>query len=177
MRYLIVVDMQVDFISGALGSEEARAIVPRVLDKVRTFDGQVIFTKDTHEENYLATREGRRLPVPHCIRGTEGHELCKELRPYATHVIEKPTFGSVALVQWLAGQTETVDYIELCGLCTDICVISNAMLLKAAFPEADVTVDAACSAGVTPLSHRTALDAMRAVQIDVVNDMPHTTII
>lgn len=176
MRYLIVVDMQLDFISGALGSEEARAIVPRVLDKVRTFDGQVIFTKDTHEEDYLTTREGRRLPVPHCIRGTEGHELCKELRPYATHVIEKPTFGSVALVQRLAGQTETVDYIELCGLCTDICVISNAMLLKAAFPEADVAVDAACSAGVTPLSHRTALDAMRAVQIDVVNDMPHTTI-
>ena len=169
MRYLIVVDMQVDFISGALGTAEACAIVPRVVDKVRSFDGRVIFTKDTHGDDYMETREGVRLPVPHCIKGTEGHELCEELLPLARDTVEKPTFGSVALVHRLQADAEPIEYIELCGLCTDICVISNAMLLKAAFPEVDIAVDAACSAGVTPASHRNALAAMRAVQIDILN--------
>jgi nicotinamidase-related amidase len=169
MRYLIVVDMQVDFITGALGTAEACAIVPRVVDKVRSFDGRVIFTKDTHGGDYMKTREGVRLPVPHCIKGTEGHELCEELRSLADEIVEKPTFGSVELVHLLQADGE-VEYVELCGLCTDICVISNAMLLKAAFPEADVAVDAACSAGVTPASHKNALAAMRAVQIDVLNE-------
>ena len=166
MKYLIVVDMQVDFITGSLGSEAARAIVANVLEKVKSFDGEVIFTRDTHEENYLQTQEGRKLPVRHCIRGAEGWQICPELRDRAKTVVDKPTFGSMDLVRLLEkGQPEE---IHLCGLCTDICVISNAMLVKAAFPEVPVFVDAACCAGVTAQSHKYALDAMRAVQIEVV---------
>ena len=166
MKFLIVVDMQVDFITGSLGSNAAQSIVSNVEEKIRGFDGQVIFTRDTHGEDYLQTQEGRKLPVPHCIQGTEGWQICKELRMLASRVVDKPTFGSLELVHLLA--KEQVDEIHLCGLCTDICVISNAMLLKAAFPEIPVIVDAACCAGVTAESHTIALDAMRAVQIEVV---------
>ena len=168
MKYLIVVDMQVDFITGALGSRDAEAIVPRVLDIVKGFDGRVIFTRDTHGEDYLSTREGRHLPVKHCVRGTEGHEICPELRPYAERVIDKETFGSTALADVIRSDGEEVEEIVLLGLCTDICVISNAMLLKAEFPETDITVVSSASAGVTPESHETALAAMRAVQINVI---------
>lgn len=168
MKFLIVVDMQVDFISGSLGSDLARAIVPQVVEKVKDFDGVVIFTRDTHTPAYLQTREGKHLPVPHCIKDTEGWQICKELRPYVKKVIDKETFGSVELPQVIKGYGESVDSIELCGLCTDICVISNAMLLKAAFPEVDIRVDGTCSAGVTVESHNTALNAMRAVQIEVI---------
>ena len=168
MKFLIVVDMQVDFINGALGSADAMAIVPFVKETVANFDGRVIFTRDTHGEDYLSTREGRRLPVPHCIRGTAGHEICDELLPYAKTVIDKETFGSTALADAIRGCGESVDEIILLGLCTDICVISNAMLLKAEFPEAELTVLSSGCAGVTTESHEVALSAMRAVQINVI---------
>lgn len=167
MKYLIVVDMQVDFITGSLGSELATAIVPNVVDKVKGFDGKIIFTRDTHLDHYLQTQEGQKLPVLHCIKDTAGWQVCDELRPYAETVIDKVTFGSVDLPQVLQNYGEPIEEIVLCGLCTDICVISNAMILKAAFPEVKITVDASCCAGVTVESHNTALNAMRAVQIEV----------
>ena len=169
MDYLIVVDMQRDFIDGALGSAEAQAIVPYVTALVRDFPGRVLFTRDTHKESYLTTREGRHLPVPHCIRGTAGWELHPALEALRTTApVDKPTFGSLALVEALqaAGDVDSVTFV---GLCTDICVISNVMLVKAAFPEAEVTVDARGCAGVTPESHRTALAAMQAVQVTVIH--------
>ena len=168
MNYLIVVDMQNDFISGALGSAHAEAIVPRVAEKIKSFDGTVIFTRDTHSENYVNTQEGQRLPVPHCIKGSTGWQICKELAPYAKTIVDKPTFGSLELPRLLKELGMPVDKIELCGLCTDICVISNAMVLKAAFPETPIAVDASCSAGVSVESHNTALQAMKAVQIDII---------
>lgn len=167
MKYLIVVDMQNDFITGSLGSDLATAIVPNVVEKVKNFDGKVIFTRDTHFEDYMDTQEGRKLPVPHCIKDTEGWQICDELQTYVEIVIDKVTFGSVELSHMLKKCDEPIDEIVLCGLCTDICVISNAMILKAAFPEVKVVVDAKCSAGVTVESHNTALDAMRAVQIEI----------
>jgi len=167
MKYLIVVDMQNDFITGSLGSSLATAIVPYVVDKVKNYDGRTIFTKDTHSANYLKTQEGINLPVEHCIKGTDGWQICDELKPYAEKVVDKVTFGSVDLPQIIKGYGEIVDEIELCGLCTDICVISNAMILKAAFPEVKISVDSKCCAGVTAESHNTALAAMKAVQIEV----------
>ena len=168
MKFLIVVDMQVDFITGALGSELATAIVPKVLAKIKGFDGKIIFTRDTHFENYMSTQEGKNLPVPHCIKDSDGWQICDELAPYASTVIDKQTFGSIDLPELIRSFGEPVEEIELCGLCTDICVISNAMVIKAAFPETPVTVDSTCSAGVSVESHNTALDAMRAVQIKIV---------
>ena len=167
MKFLIVVDMQVDFITGALGSELAVAIVPNVVKKVQNFDGTVIFTRDTHFENYMSTQEGKNLPVPHCIKDSDGWQICDELKSYASTVIDKLTFGSIELPELIRSFGEPVEEIELCGLCTDICVISNAMLLKAAFPETDITVDSAACAGVTEASHNGALDALRMVQIEV----------
>ena len=168
MKDLIVVDMQVDFISGSLGSDLAKSIVENVVNKVKSFDGMVIFTRDTHTKDYMNTQEGRRLPVPHCINGTDGWQICDELKPFVKTVIDKVTFGCFELPEFIKGYGEMIDSIELCGLCTDICVISNAMLLKAAFPEVPLSVDASCSAGVTVKSHNTALDAMKAVQIDII---------
>ncbi|MBR2337534.1 MAG: cysteine hydrolase [Clostridia bacterium] len=168
MKYLIVVDMQVDFISGSLSSEQAKAIVSNVVEKVKNFDGRVIFTKDTHSEDYMNTQEGRKLPVVHCVKNTKGWEICDQLKPFAKTVVEKITFGSVDLPQILRDFNEPIEEIELCGLCTDICVISNAMILKANFPEVKITVDGKCSAGVTEESHQTALNAMKAVQIEIV---------
>lgn len=167
MKYLIVVDMQVDFITGALGSKDAEAIVPNVVEKVKNFDGKVIFTRDTHFDNYMDTQEGEKLPVPHCIKDTDGWQICDELQPFAETVIDKITFGSVELSKIIESFGEPIEEIELCGLCTDICVISNAMILKAAYPEAKISVDASCSAGVTKESHLTALNAMKAVQIEI----------
>ena len=168
MKYLIVVDMQVDFITGSLGSALAEAIVPRVVQKVKSFDGKVVFTRDTHLEDYMSTQEGKNLPVPHCIKGSDGWQICDELKPYADTVVDKLTFGSIELPRLIESFGEPIERIELCGLCTDICVISNAMVLKAAFPEVPIAVDAACSAGVSVDSHNTALDAMRAVQIEII---------
>ena len=174
-QFLIVVDMQKDFVDGALGSAEAQAIVPAVAEKIRGFSGEIIVTYDTHEEDYMETREGRFLPVPHCIRDTDGWQLdaavAEALSDRAYTVVEKPTFGAVTLpevVEQLAGDEEFT--VELIGLCTDICVVSNAMLLKAAFPEADMSVDAACCAGVTPASHQAALTTMSCCQITVTNN-------
>lgn len=169
MKFLIVVDMQNDFITGALGSKEAQAIVPAVANKIRSFSGTVIFTRDTHGEDYLSTQEGENLPVPHCIKGTDGWQICEELRPYVANVVDKEAFGSVELPAVIRSFGE-VEEIELCGLCTDICVISNAIILKAAFPEAKMRVYASCCAGVSKESHETALSAMRAVQIEVIKD-------
>ena len=166
-KVLVVVDMQKDFIDGALGTSEAVAIVPNVRKKIESFDGEVVFTLDTHNADYLTTREGRNLPVEHCIKGTSGWELDEKLKDLADgkRIFEKPTFGSVELAEFV--REKGFDYIELVGLCTDICVISNAMLIKAYLPEADVLVDASCCAGVTPESHNNALSAMKMCQIEV----------
>lgn len=172
-NYLIVVDMQNDFIDGALGTAEAQAIVGKVAEKIRGFDGKVIFTRDTHGENYMETQEGANLPVPHCIRGTKGWEIRAELEALRTGpAVDKPTFGSVELAHMLAQEnlSESVGSVTLIGLCTDICVISNAMIIKATLPEIPVIVDAACCAGVTPESHQNALAAMKMCQINVVNE-------
>lgn len=167
MKYLIVVDMQVDFITGSLGSDLAAAIVPNVVEKVKNFDGKVIFTRDTHFADYMQTQEGTKLPVPHCIKDTPGWQICDELLPYVETVVDKVAFGSVELPQLIKNDGGQIDEIELCGLCTDICVISNGMILKAAFPEVPISVDEACCAGVSIESHKTALDAMKAVQIEI----------
>ena len=170
MKILVVVDMQNDFIDGALGTKEAVGIVGNVADKIRNFDGRVIFTKDTHREDYLQTQEGKNLPVEHCIRGSEGWQIAASLPAGPDdQVFEKPTFGSVALGTYLAGlaESEEIEEIEVIGLCTDICVISNALLIKAFLPEVRISVDASCCAGVTPESHRNALEAMKMCQIHV----------
>ena len=169
-KLLIVVDMQTDFVTGALGTKEAQAIVPMVAEKIKKAkeDGtDVIFTLDTHEENYLDTHEGKQLPVPHCIKNTEGWMLVPQLRPLAGGCmsVEKPTFGSTRLAH-IVGRAG-YDEIELIGLCTDICVISNAMILKASVPETPISVDASCCAGVTPESHANALAAMKMCQIAI----------
>ncbi len=168
MKYLIVIDMQVDFITGSLGSKLAEDIVPNVVKKVKNYDGKIIFTRDTHFEDYMNTQEGKKLPVEHCIKNTDGWQICDELKPYSDVVIDKATFGSLDLPQLLKKFGEEIDEIELCGLCTDICVISNAMILKAAFPEVKVLVDSSLCAGVSVESHNTALNAMKAVQIEVI---------
>ncbi len=168
MNFLIVVDMQNDFISGSLGSEDAKAIVPNVVNKVKDFDGKVIFTRDTHFSDYLNTQEGKKLPVEHCIKDTYGWEICDELKPYAKEVIDKITFGSMDLPGIIGKCSEEIEKIEICGLCTDICVISNAMILKAAFPETEINIISSCCAGVTKESHNTALNAMKAVQIGII---------
>lgn len=168
---LIVVDMQNDFIDGTLGTPEAVAIVPAVTEKIKNFPGEVVFTRDTHFENYMETQEGRNLPVPHCIKGTEGWEIRKEidvLRKGA--VIDKVTFGSSELGPLLLDMNacEEITGITFIGLCTDICVISNAMIAKAFLPEVPVCVDSSCCAGVTPQSHLNALEAMKMCQITII---------
>ena len=170
MKYLIVVDMQTDFIDGALGTPEAVAILPYVKEKIENFDGKVLFTRDTHTPDYLTTQEGRNLPVEHCIKGTDGWQIHPTLEPLRkTDAIDKPTFGSTALMELLKNEKD-VESLEFIGLCTDICVISNAMLAKANFLEIPVTVDAKCCAGVTPASHKNALDAMKMCQIKIINE-------
>ena len=172
-KFLIVVDMQNDFIDGALGTAEAQAIVGNVKAKIEGFDGKVIFTRDTHYENYLTTQEGKNLPVEHCIKGTDGWQIKAEIAALRkTEAIDKPTFGSAELGEMLRAENEKeeIESVTLIGLCTDICVISNAMLIKAFLPEVKVTVDAACCAGVTPDSHNTALNAMKMCQIEIENE-------
>ena len=169
MKYLIVVDMQKDFITGSLGSELAEKIVPYVVEKVKKFAGKIIFTRDTHFVDYMQTQEGKKLPVQHCIKDTYGWQICDELKAYANNVVDKNTFGSVDLPGILKNYGDAIDEIELCGLCTDICVISNAMILKASFPETKIVVDSKCCAGVSVKSHKTALEAMKAVQIEILD--------
>ena len=168
---LVVVDMQNDFIDGALGTKEAVAIVPKVEERIRNFKGTVLFTRDTHESWYLDTQEGKKLPVPHCIRNTEGWQIRNELDSLRkTEPIDKETFGSTDLAAELVAMNidDEIGSITVVGLCTDICVISNALLVKAALPEVPIIVDAACCAGVTPESHENALNAMKMCQIDIV---------
>lgn len=166
---LLVIDMQNDFIDMALGTEEAVKIVPIVEEIIKSHKGKVIFTKDTHLENYMSTKEGARLPVPHCIKGTQGWEICDALKPYASEIIEKKTFGSLELIDVLRNEDnkERVGKITLVGLCTDICVISNAMIAKATLTEAEVEVISSACAGVTPATHQNALEAMKMCQITV----------
>ena len=169
---LIVVDMQKDFVDGALGTAEAVAIVDKVVDKIKKFDGDIIVTYDTHFDNYMDTAEGAKLPISHCIKGTSGWELdsrvksALDIREYTE--IEKITFGSVNLPDYIAEEYDVNDIsIELIGLCTDICVVSNALILKANFPETYICVDSACCAGVTPDKHNAALETMASCQIDI----------
>ncbi len=172
MKVLLVIDMQNDFIDGALGTKEAVAIVPNVIKKIKEFDGVVYATRDTHEENYLDTQEGKNLPVKHCVRGSEGWQIQKDIQALLkTEPIDKPTFGSTKLGELLVkeNEKEKIESITLVGLCTDICVISNAMVAKANLPEVPIYVDAACCAGVTPESHKRALAAMGPCQIHVLN--------
>lgn len=176
-KILVVVDMQNDFIDGALGTEQALGTVENVVRKIERFakEGAAVFaTRDTHGEDYLETSEGRHLPVPHCVRGTKGWEIRPEiaraLEQAGAEIIDKPTFGSLALarrLERLAGERQRELEIELAGLCTDICVVSNALLLKATLPEAVIRVDPACTAGVTPESHQAALLTMKMCQIEL----------
>lgn len=174
-KLLVVVDMQNDFIDGSLGTPEAVAIVPNVVEKIKNWDGKIISTLDTHKANYLETREGKNLPVEHCIENTDGHRmyskvfeaLCDNIAAdFGT--LTKRTFGSTALPELIRG--DDIDYIELIGLCTDICVVSNALLLKANYPEMHIAVDASCCAGVTPESHKAALLTMKMCQIDIIGE-------
>lgn len=176
-KVLVVVDMQKDFVDGALGSNEAVSIVDNVVNKINEFDGEIIVTYDTHFDNYMETREGKYLPVPHCIKDTDGWQLnSKVLDAINLNInklktsLEKPTFGSTELVEVLRGVDEKDTEVTLIGLCTDICVVSNAMLLKANYPEMNIVVDANCCAGVTVESHNAALTTMKMCQIDVIGE-------
>ncbi len=163
-KTLIVIDMQNDFIDMALGTEEAKAIVPNVKKKISEYvknGDEVIFTRDTHGKNYLDTPEGKKLPVPHCIKGTEGWELADGIYADGCEIIDKPNFGTQ---RWNEFRLECV---EIVGLCTDICVVSNAIIIKTMFPNAKISVDSSCCAGVTPQTHNAALEVMKMCQIDI----------
>ncbi len=171
-HFLIVVDMQNDFVSGSLGSKEAVGILKNVCEKIESFEGKVFVTYDTHNNEYMESAEGKKLPVLHCVKGSEGWKLdpqvARVLEGKDYVCVEKPTFGSVELPKLLSEAADGEDFdVMLIGLCTDICVVSNALLLKACFPEKKITVDAACCAGVTPESHSAALLTMKMCQIDV----------
>lgn len=171
-KILIVVDMQKDFVDGALGTKEAIDIVPAVVEKIKGFNGEIIVTYDTHSENYMATSEGKHLPVPHCIKGTDGWQLSDDvaaaLKAKNYTAVEKLTFGSTALPEIIRQKAADEPFtIELIGLCTDICVVSNALILKANFPEAHIEIDSTCCAGVTPDSHTAAINTMKMCQIEI----------
>lgn len=173
MKVFVVVDMQNDFIDGALGTKEAEAVVDKIAHRLEKYEGRILFTRDTHGEDYAQTQEGRNLPVAHCIKGSRGWEISPQLAEWVTEEpIDKLRFGSIALGEKLAAWNaqEEIEEIVLAGVCTDICVISNAMILKAFLPEVQITVDASCCAGVNPASHRQALEAMKVCQIRVENE-------
>ena len=164
-KTLIVVDMQNDFIDMALGTQEAVAIVPRVKEKIQEYvqnGAEIIFTRDTHTENYLQTPEGKKLPVEHCIKGSKGWQIAEGLYVEGCKIIDKPNFG------WPHWNEEQLEDVEIIGLCTDICVVSNALIIKATFPDANVQVDSNCCAGVTVETHEAALKTMAMCQIDIV---------
>ena len=166
-KTLIVIDMQNDFIDGALGTEEAQAIVPNVKKKIEEYKArgdEIIFTRDTHNYNYLDTKEGKYLPVEHCIVGTDGWQIADGLEVDGCQYINKPTFG------WKHWYRNIFEDVEIVGLCTDICVVSNALVIKAIFPEINITVDASCCAGVTPEKHKAALEVMKSCQINVIGE-------
>ena len=171
-KFLVVVDMQKDFINGALGTPEAQDIVKNAADKIKNSSSEILVTYDTHFENYLESAEGKKLPVAHCIKGTDGCTLNSEIADALSEkkytAIEKITFGSVDLPSIISDMAKGEDFeVELIGLCTDICVVSNALLLKAHFPEKEISVDSSCCAGVTPETHRAALDTMKMCQINI----------
>ncbi|HPO05014.1 MAG TPA: cysteine hydrolase [Bacillota bacterium] len=174
-KVLIVVDMQNDFIDGALGTKEASAIVPAVVSKIANHKGIVVYTRDTHQPGYLSTQEGKYLPVLHCVEGTQGWGLKDEIKLLADRnenlIFDKDTFGSKGLIEYLADldKEDQIEEVQLVGLCTDICVISNALSIKAFFPEVPIIVDAECCAGVTPSSHKNAISAMKMCQVIIIN--------
>ena len=179
-KILVVIDMQHDFVDGSLGTPEAQAIVPKVIEKITNFDGIVVYTRDTHEEDYLETLEGKKLPVVHCVEGTSGWEILTEVlnagsfkrpRKDLSWIYNKPTFGCLNLAKDIQNKVflEQDDFeIELIGLCTDICVVTNALLLRAYMPEVPITVDSSCCAGVTKETHDAALKTMQMCQIEVI---------
>ena len=171
-RILVVVDMQKDFIDGALGFEGAEKIIPGIAEKIREYEeagDAVVYTLDTHFENYMETQEGKNLPVPHCIKGSEGHGLCDELKPLLSgkKVFEKPCFGSIELAEYLKENAADISSIEVCGLVSNICVLSNAVIAKAAAPEAEVIVDSALTASFAPDLHQATLDVLKGIQVTV----------
>ncbi len=171
-HFLVVVDMQKDFVDGSLGSSEAQSIVSSAAEKIRNFDGKIFVTLDTHSADYLSTSEGKKLPVEHCIKGSDGWELDNDISSALSQkdytAVEKPIFGSLILPELIRKEAGNDDFtVELMGLCTDICVISNALILKANFPDADISVDSKCCAGVTPALHEAALSTMKSCQINV----------
>ena len=173
MKILVVVDMQNDFITGALGSPAAQTIVEPVAKRIKEFSGEVIYTRDTHFPEYMQTQEGRKLPVPHCIKDTHGWQIDERIPVIeGSRIFDKITFGSTELAKYLVELNEkgNIEGIELVGLCTDICVISNAFIIKASLPECEVTVDASLCRGVSDESHKNALAAMRVCQINVINE-------
>lgn len=166
-KTLIVVDMQNDFIDGSLGTKEAQAIVEKVREKIKSYQengGEIIFTRDTHTKDYLNTNEGKHLPVEHCIIGTDGWKIADGLEVPNAKYIDKPSFG------WMKWDEFALEDVELVGLCTDICVVSNALIIKAVYPEINVTVDASCCAGVTPETHKAALETMKMCQVNVIGE-------
>ena len=166
-KTLIVVDMQNDFITGSLGTKEAQDIVQKVKNKIAEYQkrgDEIIFTRDTHQTDYLNTPEGKKLPVEHCIEGTVGWQIAEGLEVDEAVYIDKPTFG------WTHWNDRTFEEIEMVGLCTDICVVSNALILKATFPDVEITVEASCCAGVTPATHNAALETMKMCQINVIGE-------
>ena len=173
-KILIVVDIQKDFVDGSLGTNEAVRIVDNAVRKIKSHDGKIYVTFDTHEDNYLNTSEGKNLPVSHCIKGTEGHALDTKIINALINkdwvAVEKPTFGSTELPTLIKNNHGTDIEIDLIGLCTDICVVSNALILKALYPDTEITVDASCCACVTPESHKAALLTMKMCQINVVGE-------
>ena len=181
MKLLILVDMQNDFIDGSLGTPEAQAIVPKVLDKIKNWNSPIIWTYDTHDSDYLNTQEGTKLPIIHCVKGTHGWEYPDEINAelnrnnrsfYTSEWYKKETFGCLDLAQKLniAQDFINIEEIQICGLCTDICVVSNALLIKAACPRIPIICDASCCAGTTPENHQKALDIMKCCQIDIINN-------
>ncbi|MDO5713350.1 MAG: isochorismatase family cysteine hydrolase [Tissierellia bacterium] len=174
MDVLIVVDMQKDFIYGSLATKEGQSVVHYVVEEVKKFQGEIIYTLDTHGEDYKETQEGKYLPIPHCIKGTEGHELVEPLKTLQVEknikVFEKNTFGSLDLANYLVdlNHREGIDSIRIMGVCTDICVISNALLLKAHLTEVPIFVDPKGSAGVTPEKHKAAIDVLQSCQVQII---------
>jgi nicotinamidase-related amidase len=172
-KLLVVVDMQNDFVTGVLGTKEAQAIVEPMAEYIKNFDGDVIFTQDTHHKNYLDTQEGKKLPVSHCIKGTEGWKIVPELDSPFNLTIEKETFGSVRMCQNFLDSTihyyqGNLSEVQFCGVCTGICVISNVLMLKAFCPEIPIKVIERLCACVTPETHKIAIEAMRTCQVDII---------
>ena len=171
-KILVVVDMQKDFIDGALGFDGADKIIPGIIEKIREYESsgdEIVYTLDTHFENYMDTQEGKNLPVPHCIKGSEGHGLCDELKPLleGKKVFEKLTFGSIELAEYLKENASDISKIEVCGLVSNICVLSNAVVAKAAAPEAEVIVDSKLTASFAPDLHQATLDVLKGIQVTV----------